>query len=92
MARWDANPDQEAREAFRREIKSRRAYADMTQSRLADELGVVPSAVSDMLSNPDKITAARMRKIVRLLRPDPIVVLMFLGYTKKDLIQKGGNQ
>lgn len=85
MSRPRINAEEAAREAFRTEIKVRRAYCDMKQSELADEIGVVPSVMSNLLSNPDKINAGRLRKIIRALSIDPVIILAFLGYTPKEI-------
>lgn len=85
MPRLKINAEEAAREAFRREIKARRVYCDITQQTLGHEIGLSPPAMSELLSNPDKITAGRMRKIVSVLKPDPVVVLSLLGYSGKEI-------
>ena len=84
MSRPRATPET-SRAAFVREIKIRRAYCDMTQGQLADAVGVVPSVMSTLLANPDKISAGRLRTIVQTLSLDPAVVLAFLGYSSKEI-------
>jgi transcriptional regulator with XRE-family HTH domain len=81
----EVNQDEAARDALKREIKARRAYLDMTQYELADALGISSPVMSDLLSNPDKISAGRLRRIIRRLNLDPIVVLKFLGYSQKEI-------
>lgn len=85
MSRPRINPEEAAREAFKMEVKVQRVYRDMKQSELADEIGVVPSVMSNLLANPDKISAGRLRKIIRALSLDPTVILAFLGYTAKEI-------
>ena len=85
MPKLKGNAEEAAREAFRREVKACRDYRAMKQQDLADDLDLGPSAMSVLLSNPDKISAGRMRKIVHVLKPDPVVVLSLLGYTAKDI-------
>ena len=85
MPKLKVNAEEAAREAFRREVRARRMYHDMEQQYLAKEIGLGPSRMSELLSNPDQITAGRMRKIIHALKLDPIVVLSFLGYTAKDI-------
>lgn len=79
-----------AREAFRQEVKVRRVYRNMKQSELAEAIGVVPSVMSNLLANPDKINAGRLRKIIAALDINPMIVLALLGYSKKDLQKAGG--
>lgn len=91
MPRPRATPET-AKESFVREIRIRRAHIDMTQRQLAEEVGVVPSVMSTLLANPDKISAGRLRSIVQTLAPDPKIVLAFLGYSTKDIQKlKGGS-
>lgn len=89
MSRPRATPET-AKAAFVREIKIRRAHYDMTQRQLADSVGVVPSVMSTLLSNPDKISAGRLRAIVKTLEPDPLIILSFLGYSAKDIQKLSG--
>ena len=92
MSKPRATPET-AKAAFVREIKIRRVHFDMTQRQLADEVGVAPSVMSTLLSNPDKISAGRLRAIVRTIAPDPLIILAFLGYSAKDIQKlKGGTQ
>lgn len=81
----EVNQDEAAREALRREVKARRAYLDMTQAALARALGISSPVMSELLANPDKISAGRLRAIIRKLNLDPIVVLNFLGYSQKEI-------
>lgn len=81
----EVNQDEAAREALRREVKARRAYLDMTQAALARALGISSPVMSELLANPDKISAGRLRAIIRKLSLDPIVVLNFLGYSQKEI-------
>lgn len=84
MSRLRATPET-AKAAFVREVRIRRAHIDMTQRQLAEEVGVVPSVMSALLANPDKISAGRLRAIVQTLAPDPAIILEFLGYSPKDI-------
>ena len=83
--RTKADIEADARAAFQKEIRVRRVELDMSQNELAAEVGIVPSFMSNLLNNPDKLTAARIRTIVQTLELNPLVVMEFLGYTRKDL-------
>lgn len=83
--RTKADIEADARAAFQKEIRVRRVELDMSQNELAAEVGIVPSFMSNLLNNPDKLTAARIRTIVQTLELNPMVVMEFLGYTRKDL-------
>lgn len=60
-------------------------YGYRTQQSLADALGVSQPTAGSYLRNPESIQMGKLRAIVKLLRPDPIVVLKALGYSSKDL-------
>lgn len=85
MSKLRTNPEEAARANFQREVKVCRVYLDMTQSELADAVGVVPSVMSVLLNNPDKISVGRLRKIIKTLALDPKPVLAFLGYSSKEI-------
>ena len=54
-------------------------------------VGVVPSVMSTLLANPDKISVGRLRKIVQALAPDPLIILTLLGYAPKDIRKRFEN-
>ena len=85
MSRPRIDPEAAAREDFRKEVRVQRAELDMTQRELATAIGVVPSVMSQLLSNPDKISMGRLRKMVAVLGINPMVVLAFLGYSQKEI-------
>lgn len=85
MSRPKANPEEVAKSNFQREVRVCRAYLDMTQRELADAVGVVPSVMSVLLNNPDKISDGRLRTIIKTLGINPKTILELLGYTPKDI-------
>lgn len=85
MSRLRVDPDESARVGFQREVRVRRAALDMTQNELADAVGIAPSFMSTLLSDPDKISVGRLRKIVKTLGPDLRVVLALVGASAKDI-------
>lgn len=85
MSRIKVNTDNTAREALRREIRVRRAYLNMTQAELASSIGVLPSSMSNLLANPDKLSVGRLRGIINTLDLDPWIILHLLGYSSKDV-------
>lgn len=85
MSRPRVDPDEKARGDFLKEIKIKRATLDVKQRELADELDVSQSVMSGLLKRPDKISVGRLRKIIRMLGLDPMIVMLFLGYTPKEL-------
>lgn len=74
-----------ARKNFQTEVRIQRARLDMAQRELANQIGVVPSVMSNLLANPDKIGVGRLRNIIKVLDLDPVVILRLLGYKDKDM-------
>ena len=77
--------DAKAREEFQKEVKHRRVELDMTQKDLGDLLGVSAPSMSELLSDPDKFSVGRLRRLVRTLDMDPVTVLRLLGFDPKKL-------
>ena len=72
---------------FDAEIRIRRAERNLTQGDLGAVIGVSPARMSGLLSDPDSLPVGRLRKIIKALSPDPLVLLAFLGYDQKILRQ-----
>lgn len=77
--------DQTDKEQFVLELKLRRVACGLNQNDIGTVLNLSPSRVSGLLADPDALTIARLRKIIKAILPDPIVVLAFLGYDQKTL-------
>lgn len=66
-------------------------YGYKSQKSLGEALGVCQSTVGNYLRNPESIPLKVLREMVKILRPDPIIVLKALGYSTKDIqSMKGG--
>lgn len=87
MAKLLNDPVVAAREGFRKEIRVCRAMIEASQSDLARLLGVGTSRMSVLMKNPDEITVGRLRKMIGMLKPDPLVVLTLVGYTQTEIRQ-----
>ena len=85
MAKPRIDPIEKAGTDFLRELKVKRAQYDILQRDIGEEIGLSTSATSSLLSRPDDISVGRLRKIIARLRLDPIVVMVFLGYSPKDV-------
>lgn len=79
--------EQTDKEQFVLELKLRRVACGVMQKDLGDILNLSPARVSGLLSDPDALTIGRLRKIVKAVMPDPIIVLAYLGYDQKTLSQ-----
>lgn len=70
----------EAKDAFRLEVKLQRVRLGMTQGALANEVDMDSSVLSKCLSEPDKLSVERLRKIAQALNMDPLIILGLIGY------------
>ena len=80
----------QVRQRFVQEVRVRRAHRNMTQKELADEVGISPPVMSQLLADPDKISIGRMRTIVQTLSINPEIILKIIGYTAKEINQFKG--
>lgn len=87
MANLIHDPVAMATDAFKKEIRVCRASIEASQSDIAKVLGVGHSRMSVLMSNPDEFTVGRLRKMIRMLKPDPLTVLGLLGYTQTEIRQ-----
>lgn len=77
---------------FSKVILSRLALLGLQQHDLAVHLGVCDGTVSLMLKNPQKIPTERLRMIIAFLDLDPMDVLLFFGFRKKQIREKMGKE
>ena len=77
--------DEKARRDFQKEVKHRRVELDITQKDLGEQVGVSAPSMSELLSDPDKISVGRLRRLVRVLNLDPGTVLRLLGFDTKKM-------
>ena len=78
-------PDLDAREEFRKEIIRQRVERDLMQHDIALELNLSDGTTSQLMHNLDKLTADRIRKLVRFLGLNPVALLRWLGYTEQQI-------
>ena len=79
--------EQKAREAFLAEIRIQRAKLDMSQKDLGAQVGVSAPSMCELLADPDKISVARLRRIIRALDIDAAVILRLLGFDNRIVAQ-----
>ena len=86
MAKTPATLEREALETFMGEVNAQRwRYGYRSYRSLGDALGIAMSTANEYCNNPDGIRLGTLRKMVRLLKLDPMVVLAALGYTSRDI-------
>lgn len=74
-------PDLDARKDVQKDIRLQSAEYELRQHDIAVKLNLSDSRTSLLMNNLDKLTAERIRKLVRMLSLDPVKLLRWLGYT-----------
>ena len=86
MPRIKQKAEAYAEEDFRREVRSRQGYYDlMSQQALAEKADIPRPTLRKRLLEPEGMTVAELRKLVRTLKPDPKILLLLIGYSAKDV-------
>ena len=86
MPRIKQYADKYAADDFRKEIRIRQGERDlMTQTLLAEEVGIPRTTLTKRLSDPMGMSFAEFRQLNRAIHPDPGVVLALLGYSAKEI-------
>lgn len=83
--------ERKAREDFLKEVRIQRAKLDMSQKDLGVQVGVSAPSMCELLADPDKISVARLRKIIRALDIDAAVILRLLGFDNRTVAQLEGS-
>lgn len=63
-----------------------------TQSSLGEALGISQVTAGKYLRDPADMKFATLRKLIRTLRPDPVIVLKALGYSDRDIEKIQGKE
>lgn len=86
MAKTPATIEKEAMEAFVGEINAQRwRYGYTSYKSLGDALGIAMDTANNYIKKPDGIRIGVLRKMVKLLKLNPMIVLAALGYTSRDI-------
>ena len=83
---------EKAKKEFQMEVKLQRVRFDMSQRELGETLGISSPQMSELLSDPDKLSVARLRSIIRALDMDPKTILRLLGFSDRVLRSLGSEQ
>lgn len=83
--------EEKARKDFQKEVKLQRVKLDMSQRELGEQVGVSAPSMCELLADPDKISVARLRKIIRALDIDAAVILRLLGFDNRTVAQLEGS-
>ena len=75
-----------AKEAFWKEIKMRRCDIDIdSMEALGREIGIDASTLRKNEAGDTKMSVTTIQKLVDFLKPDISTVLLFLGYSEKEI-------
>ena len=74
-----------AAEDFRREVRARMGYFDLSQRDLAEQTCMSQSTVSSRIRDPNDITVGELRSMNQVLELDLMIVLALLGFSKKQI-------
>ena len=86
MARLRQNEEKDTMKDFVAEINAQCGrYGYKTQASLAKVLDVCQPTVGNYLRSPETIPLGTLRKIVKQLKLDPVVLLRMLGYSTKQI-------
>lgn len=86
MPRTKLGEEEYAKKDFLRHLEAQRHYHGYhTQRELGEVLGCCQGTVGAYLQDPGKIQTKTLRKMVKRIRLDPVVVLRYLGYTAEDI-------
>lgn len=88
MANYDHVAVQGAIKDFQAEVRAQcYRYGYMSQESLGDVLDVSQVTAGKYLKDPDAMTLRTIRKLVRAIKPDPLILLKAMGYTSCDIKQ-----
>lgn len=84
--KYAAEDAEKAKKAFWQEIRveSVRNGID-TNKALAEKLGVDGKTIGNYKASPETMQVKTMQKFVALLKPDIMAVLLFIGYSEKEI-------
>lgn len=86
MPRIRQNAERDAMLDFLAEFKAQCArFGYNTQKEIGDALGFSQVTAGNYLKKPGNITLSTMRTIVKVIKPDPGVMLKTLGYSTADI-------
>lgn len=86
MAKLNHVAKQDAVKAFLEEVNAQCwRYGYRSQAALGTALEVSQVTAGKYLRDPDDMTFATIRRLVKVLKPDPVLFLKACGYTSGDI-------
>lgn len=86
MPRLRQNAEKDAMKDFLDEVNAQCGrFGYKTQESLGSVLGICQGTAGNYLKHPETIRLGVLRSMVKVLRPDPAVMLRMLGYSNQDI-------
>lgn len=86
MAKYEHVAEQDSVREFLEEINAQCwRYGYKTQESLGNAIGVSQVTAGAYLKNPRSMSFTILRRLVKVLKPDPIVLLKAVGYSNNDI-------
>lgn len=86
MPRIRQNAERDALKDFTGEMNAQRMrYGYNTLQKFGKAIGVCTKSAFNYLEEPDQIRVGTLREIVKIIKPDPVIVLKALGYSSQDI-------
>ena len=86
MAKIQKTIEKEAIDALRGELNAQRWRYGYTSFRsFGDALGIAMDTANNYIKRPETIRIGTLRDMVRILKPNPMIVLSAVGYTTRDI-------
>lgn len=90
MPRIRQYAERDATNDLLRELDARFAwYGHKSLQEKGKAIGVCPKTVCNMMANPESIKFGTLRSIVKVIKPDPVILLKALGYSSQDIRKIG---
>ena len=86
MAKPQSVADRDAMNELLGEVNAQRyRFGYLTHQSLGSAIGVCQASASEYLRRPEIIRIGILRRMVKVLKLDPVIVLKALGYTSKEI-------
>lgn len=86
MAKFEHIAEQDSIREFLAEINAQCwRYGYKTQESLGNAIGVSQVTAGKYLRDPENMAFSTLRKLIKAVKPDPILLLKAVGYTTGDI-------
>lgn len=86
MPRIRQKAEEYAQADLMREIRKGQGACNLMNCRaLSDACGVPYQTLRRRLNDPDNMTLGEMKKLIKVIKLNPLVLLIYLGYSRKEI-------